>query len=78
VSPSVAIIWVKCFRETGRCAAKLRGGSTSPLEKHADFLLAPIEVEPDLTLGWRKAEQRHLQRWNAAQHQVSIGWACIR
>src|ERR1700759_1724967 len=50
VSPSTAVIWVKCFRETGRCAAKPRGGSTSPLEKHADFLLAVIELEPDLTL----------------------------
>jgi transposase len=50
VSPSTAVIWVKCFRETGQCAAKPRGGSTSPLEKHADFLLALIELEPDLTL----------------------------
>ena len=50
VSPSTAVIWVKCFRETGQCAAKPRGGSTSPLEKRADFLLALIEVEPDLTL----------------------------
>jgi transposase len=50
VSPSTAVIWVKCFRETGRCAAKQRGGSTSPLEKHADVLLALIEAEPDLTL----------------------------
>jgi transposase len=50
VSPSTAVIWVKCFRESGRCAAKPRGGSTSPLEKYADFLLALIEVEPDLTL----------------------------
>jgi transposase len=50
VSPSTAVIWVKCFRETGRYAAKRRGGSTSPLEKHADFLLALIELEPDLTL----------------------------
>src|ERR1700760_3132125 len=50
VSPSTAVIWVKCCRETGRCAAKPRGGSTSPLEKHADFLLALIELEPDLTL----------------------------
>ena len=47
VSPSIAVIWVKCFRESGRCAAKPRGGSTSPLEKYADFLLA---LEPDLTL----------------------------
>jgi transposase len=50
VRASTAVIWVKCFRETGRCAAKPRGGSTSPLEKHADFLLALIEAQPDLTL----------------------------
>src|SRR6516225_11781633 len=50
VSPSTVVIWVKCFRETGRCAAKPRGGSTSPLEKHADFLLGLIEQQPDLTL----------------------------
>jgi transposase len=50
ISPSTAVIWVKCFRATGRCAAKLRGGSTSPLEKHADFLLGLIEAQPDLTL----------------------------
>jgi transposase-like protein len=42
VSASTAIIWVKCFRETGRCTAKPRGGSVSPLEKHADFLLGLI------------------------------------
>jgi len=50
VSASTAIIWVKCFRETGRCAARPRGGSISPLEEHADFLLSLIEKEPDLTL----------------------------
>jgi transposase len=50
VSASTAIIWVRCFRETGRCAAKPRGGSISPLEKHADFLLGLIEMQPDLTL----------------------------
>src|SRR6516165_3363007 len=50
VSASTAIIWVKCFRETGRCMPKLRGGSISPLEKHAHFLLDLIEQQPDLTL----------------------------
>jgi transposase len=50
VSASTAVIWVKCFRETGRCSARPRGGSTSPLEQHAEFLLALIEDEPDLTL----------------------------
>jgi transposase len=47
VSASTAVIWVKCFRETGRCSARPRGGSTSPLEQHAEFLLALIEDEPD-------------------------------
>jgi transposase len=50
VSPSTAVIWVKCFRETGRCAAQSRGGSISPLEEHAEFLLALIDEQPDLTL----------------------------
>ena len=50
VSASTAIIWVKCFWETGRCTAKPRGGSISRLEKHADFLLGLIEKRPDLTL----------------------------
>ena len=50
ISASTAIIWVKCFQETGRCAAKPRGGSLSPLEKHADFLLGLIEKQSDLTL----------------------------
>jgi transposase len=50
VSASTAVIWVKCFRESGRCAAKPRGGSTSPLEEHAEFFLALIDEQPDLTL----------------------------
>lgn len=50
ISPSAAVKWVKCFRDTGRCAAKPRGGSISPLEIHADFLLALIARQPDLTL----------------------------
>jgi transposase len=50
VSASAAVIWVKCFRETGRCAAKPRGGSISPLEAHANFLLALIEEQADLSL----------------------------
>jgi transposase len=35
---------------TGSCAAKPRGGSTSPLEEHADFLLSLIMKQADLTL----------------------------
>ena len=50
ISPSAAVKWVKCFHETGSYAAKPRGGSTSPLEVHAPWLLTLIEEQPDLTL----------------------------
>jgi transposase len=50
ISPSAAIKWVACYRATGSCTAKPRGGSTSPLEEHADFLLGLIAMQPDLTL----------------------------
>src|SRR6516164_7003868 len=50
VSASSAIKWVAAYRTTGICTAKPRGGSTSPLEKYANFLLTLIEVQPDLTL----------------------------
>lgn len=50
VSASTAVTWVKCFRESGRCAAKPRGGSVSPLEEHGEFLLVLIDEQPDLTL----------------------------
>jgi transposase len=50
LGPSVVVIWVQRFEETGSVAAKPSGGSTSPLEKHAEFLLALISDQPDLTL----------------------------
>jgi transposase len=50
ISASAAVKWVKCFRDTGSCAAKPRGGSTSPLEDHADWLLKLVVERPDLTL----------------------------
>ena len=42
LSPSVVVIWVQRFEETGSVAAKPSGGSTSPLERHAEFLLGLI------------------------------------
>jgi hypothetical protein len=38
------------FEETGSVAAKPSGGSTSPLEKHAEFLLGLMTERPDMTL----------------------------
>ena len=50
ISPSVVVIWAQRFEETGSVAAKPSGGSTSPLEEHAKFLLDLIAKQPDLTL----------------------------
>jgi transposase len=50
LSPSVVVIWMQRFEETGSVAAKPSGGSTSPLEKHAEFLLALVAGQSDLTL----------------------------
>jgi transposase len=50
ISPSVVVIWMQRFEETGSVAAKPNGGSTSRLEAHAEFLLDLIKQKPDLTL----------------------------
>jgi transposase len=50
VSVSSAIRWVQCFRDDGTCEPMPRGGSTSPLEKHAERILALVSEQRDLTL----------------------------
>src|SRR5450830_1787658 len=50
VSPSSAIKWMQRWQETHSVAAKPSGGSISPLEKHAHWLLMLIGEQPDLTL----------------------------
>src|SRR6202165_1455697 len=50
ISASVVVIWAQRFEKTGSVAAKPSGGSTSPLEDHAEFLLALVAEQPDLTL----------------------------
>jgi transposase len=50
ISPSVVVIWAQRWKETGSVAAKPSGGSTSPLEEHAEFLLGLVAERPDLTL----------------------------
>jgi transposase len=46
----VVIIWTQRWETTGSVAAKPSGGSTSPLEVHAEFLLGLIAEKPDMTL----------------------------
>ena len=50
ISPSVVIIWTQRWEMTGSVAPKPSGGSTSPLEAHAAFLLGLIAEKPDMTL----------------------------
>jgi transposase len=92
ISASTAVIWVKRFHETGCCAAKPRGGSTSPLEQHAEFLLGLIDEQPDMTLdevvdamrkrripGSRTAVWRFFQRHNITfKKKPSRGGAATR
>jgi transposase len=42
ISPSVVVLWAQRFEQTGSITPKPSGGSTSPLEGHADFLLGLI------------------------------------
>jgi transposase len=50
ISASSAVKWLQRWDKTGSIAAKPTGGSTSPLEKHANFLLGLIAAQSDLTL----------------------------
>ena len=50
ISPSVVVIWAQRWGATGSIEAKPSGGSVSPLEDHAEFLLGLITEQPDLTL----------------------------
>ena len=85
ISPSVVIIWAQRFEETGSVAAKPSGGSTSPLEKHAKFLLGLLAEKSDITLdevvaamkkrripGSRTAVWRFFNRRNISYKKNSI------
>jgi len=50
LSPSVVVIWVQRWEATGSIVARPSGGSVSPLEDHAEFLLDLVAEQPDLTL----------------------------
>jgi transposase len=50
ISSSVVVIWMQRWKETGSIEAKPSGGSTSPLDEHAQFLLGLVVERPDMTL----------------------------
>jgi transposase len=77
VSASSVVKWLQRRQKTGSVAAKPTGGSISQLEEHADWLLALISKQSDLTLdevvaamrkrriaGSRSAVWRLLKRYN--------------
>jgi transposase len=58
IDPSSAVRWLQCWKETGSCLPKPRGGSTSRLERCAEQILALMAEQPDLTLEETTAELR--------------------
>lgn len=54
ISPSVVIIWAQRVEATGSVAPKPSGGSLSPLEKHAEFLLGPKQPASRWMRSWRR------------------------
>ena len=50
LSPSSAVKWLQRWRDNRSARAKPTGGSTSPLERHAEWLLDLIATQPDMTL----------------------------
>lgn len=50
ISASTAVKWLQCWRSEGRCEAKPRGGSRSPLEDYAEAVLVLAAEHPDWTL----------------------------
>jgi transposase len=87
ISASVAVLWAQRFEKTGSVAAKPSGGSTSPLEDHAGFLLGLISERSDLTLdeivaamrkegipGSRSAVWRFFERRNISFKKNGSSW----
>jgi transposase len=65
ISPSIAVLWAQRWNATGSIEARPTGGSVSPLEDHAAFLLALVTEQPDLTLNGS------LQRWPRSGSSVA-------
>ena len=50
ISVSSAVKWLQRWNDSRSAVPKPRGGSVSPLEAHAELILALVAERPDLTL----------------------------
>src|SRR5215470_18054514 len=68
VSVSSAVKWLQRWSQSRSAAPKPRGGSVSPLEAHAERILALVTERPDLTLMETVAEllKRRIQTSKSA------------
>jgi len=76
---SVVMLWAQRWEQTGSVAAKPSGGSTSPLEDHAEFLLALI-VEQSGRLG-TEIDERSISRFRDSRVDYSgtlTFWEAVR
>jgi transposase len=69
ISASSGVKWLQRWRETGSAEAKPRGGSVSPLEKHAAVILELVADQPDLTLEETLTE---LLKWRIRTSQSAL------
>ncbi len=80
IGVSSAVRWMQRLAQSGSAAAHRSGGSTSPLEQHAEFLLVLIKQQPDLTLDEVVAAMRAAKLSGSrsavsrfyARHQISF------
>jgi transposase len=58
VSVASAVRWMQRYRDTGSFSAKPSGGDrrSERIESHADFILAAVAEQPDITLGELRAK----------------------
>lgn len=58
VSAASAVRWMQRYRDTGSFSAKPSGGDhrSDRIEGHADFILAAVAEQPDITLGELRAK----------------------
>jgi transposase len=58
VSAASAVRWMQRYRETGSFSAKPSGGDhrSERIERHADFILAAVAEQPDITLSELRAK----------------------